>query len=1102
MLAERLRASVPARIRHRGEDYWRLGKAEVIEGGPQVVEAVVRGTEEYAVSLSFRRRKRLLEGNCTCPYFDDRLAICKHIWATVLAADAQGLLSSVRGVARVRLKPGFEPPSDSWELLARANSSFGPSEPASPPWRARLREVKKTAPGVDPEQRVWLGQRRIFYQLDAEASRRDGAVTIELRCQDLKKNGEWGALKVGAPHRRTISHLPDSTDRHLLSMILGAREAVGGGWHGLYDKLPRRFILPGEILPTWVRMAADTSRLVVPVKGSAQPSPMAWDDGEPWRLELEVASHGGELRLTGHLQRGTVSVSLAEPVLLSSAGLVFFRDRVARLEVGEAFSWVPLLRREEEIRLPVAQGDQLVETLLGLPQPPVLHLPEELRFEERQGEPLPRLTVRRTTDPWLERNYLLVVALDFDYAGESITWGDDRRGIYSSHPALFLRRDLAAEEAAMGRLQELGVREEAAHRGQESAPRLVLPEGRLPELVHALTVEGWRVEAEGRRYRQAGPLDIEVTSGIDWFDLQGTASFGDQTIGLPKLLNSLHSGERSILLDDGSVGVLPEDWLEKLNPLTEMGELDDERLRFRPSQIGLLDALLAARPEIGFDQAVARARRQLTQFSGVKPKQAPRTFKGTLRDYQKEGLGWLHFLRRFGFGGCLADDMGLGKTVQVLALLESRRQARHSKATSARTRPAPSLVVMPRSLIFNWSNEAARFTPRMRVLDYTGAQRHRQRRRIDDYDVVLTTYGTLRRDIAWLKEVEFDYAVLDEAQAIKNHKSATAKACRLLQARHRLALTGTPIENHAGELMSILDFLNPGLFGPSRRLTPPTAVREGTLDKDGSPHPQLALIASAVRPFILRRTKGQVAKELPEKVEQTLYCELLPKQREDYDQLRSHYQRELLGKVDERGMARSKMHVLEALLRLRQAACHPGLIDPRRREEDSGKLALWLPQLEEVVEEGHKSLVFSQFTSMLAIVRAQLDARGIPYEYLDGRTRKREPRIRRFQEDPDCPVFLISLKAGGLGLNLTAAEYVFLLDPWWNPAVEAQAIDRSHRIGQTRTVFAYSLIARDTVEEKVLELQKSKRQLAEAIIRADSGLLRTLTREELAELLS
>ncbi|MFL6232201.1 MAG: DEAD/DEAH box helicase, partial [Thermoanaerobaculia bacterium] len=438
----------------------------------------------------------------------------------------------------------------------------------------------------------------------------------------------------------------------------------------------------------------------------------------------------------------------------------------------------------------------------------------------------------------------------------------------------------------------------------------------------------------------------------------------------------------------------------------------------------------------------------------------------------------------------LADDMGLGKTVQVLALLEARRELREREGL------APSLAVVPRSLVFNWLAEAARFAPLLRVLDHTGAGRARDGDPFAGCDLVLTTYGTLRQDVAALRKVEFDYVILDEAQAIKNADSQTAKAARLLRGRYRLALSGTPVENHLGELWSLLEFLNPGILGASSTLS---AHSEELRD----PAPETReLLARALRPFLLRRTKEQVAPELPAKVEQTLYCELPPKQRRLYDELRDHYRSSLGARIDQQGLGRTKILVLEALLRLRQAACHPGLVDRDRAAEPCAKLDLLLPQLREVLAEGHKALVFSQFTSFLALVREQLDAEGISYLYLDGRTRDRQAKVETFQSDSDCRLFLISLKAGGLGLNLTAADYVYLLDPWWNPAVEAQAIDRAHRIGQERPVFASRLVARDTVEEKILELQKSKRQLADAVIQADESLLAGLSREDLELLLS
>jgi SNF2 family DNA or RNA helicase len=467
----------------------------------------------------------------------------------------------------------------------------------------------------------------------------------------------------------------------------------------------------------------------------------------------------------------------------------------------------------------------------------------------------------------------------------------------------------------------------------------------------------------------------------------------------------------------------------------------------------------------------------------------PAGFVGQLREYQCEGLGWIEFLRRFSFGGCLADDMGVGKTAQVLALFETRRAARAAGETVP-----PSLVVLPRSLVFNWKEEAARFTPQLRLLDYTGIERNG-----DDfsaYDAVLTTYGTLRCDILRLKDFGFDYIVLDEAQAIKNASTESAKAVRLLKGAHRLALSGTPVENHLGELWSLFEFLNPGMLGSASVFKMAGGVGR-TPDEDTR-----RLLAHGLRPFILRRTKDQVARELPPKTEQTIYCELKPTQRKLYNELRQHYREALLKRVEKDGLAKSKIQVLEALLRLRQAACHPGLLDEKRKGEPSAKLDTLLAQIAEVTEEGHKALVFSQFTSLLSIVRERLDADRVPYEYLDGQTRDRKAPVDRFQNDPDCRLFLVSLKAGGLGLNLTAAEYVFLLDPWWNPAVEAQAVDRAHRIGQTQQVFAYRLIARDTVEEKVLELQKTKRDLAAAIIGEDNSLIRNLKREDLELLLS
>jgi len=587
-------------------------------------------------------------------------------------------------------------------------------------------------------------------------------------------------------------------------------------------------------------------------------------------------------------------------------------------------------------------------------------------------------------------------------------------------------------------------------------------------------------------YRSPGAVSVEVATRIDWFELKGAVAFGDVSAPLPAVLAAARRGDTVVPLGDGTFGVLPEEWLARYGLLAGLGTSEGDGLHFARSQAGILDALLGSQPGAVWDEGFARAREALHRFGGVTPADPPAGFRGVLRDYQRDGLGWHAFLQQFGFGGCLADDMGLGKTVQVLALLLARR----GEAAG------PSLIVVPKSLVFNWKQEAARFAPELRILDHTGIARSTPGDHYRGYDVVLTTYGTLRRDAAALSGFVFDYVILDEAQAIKNAATATAKAARLLRGAHRLALSGTPVENHLGELWSLFEFLNPGMLGAS------SAFRHSGAELRNPSAETRALLAQGLRPFVLRRTKEQVVRELPPKLEQTLYCDLDAPQRAAYDQIRTHYRRSLLARVEREGLGRSKIMVLEALLRLRQAACHIGLIDRTRAGETSAKLDVLLARLAEVIEGGHKALVFSQFTRFLAIVRERLDRDRVPYAYLDGRTHDRAARVAEFEGDPACRLFLVSLKAGGLGLNLTAADYVFLLDPWWNPAVEAQAIDRTHRIGQVRPVFAYRLIARDTVEEKVLALQESKRSLAESIITADNSLIRTLTREDLALLLS
>jgi non-specific serine/threonine protein kinase len=431
----------------------------------------------------------------------------------------------------------------------------------------------------------------------------------------------------------------------------------------------------------------------------------------------------------------------------------------------------------------------------------------------------------------------------------------------------------------------------------------------------------------------------------------------------------------------------------------------------------------------------------------------------------------------------------LGKTVQVLAYLESQRE-------QTRIRNA-ALLVVPKSLITNWQRESQKFTPGLRFLEYLGMSRSRDTSIFDEYDIVLTTYGTMLRDVEILRGYRFSHIILDESQAIKNPLAKSARAARLLNGEHRIVMTGTPVENNTFELWSQFAFLNPGLLGNmeyfKREFANPI--------ESGGDEEAAALLRKLIHPFILRRTKEQVAPELPPRTERVVYTDMAPAQKKVYTQTRDRYRAELLGLIESEGLDDARMKVLEGLLRLRQIAIHPALVD-RQYKGEAPKFELLMETLETLQAENHKALIFSQFVETLKLVRRELEERRIKYVYLDGQSPNRQSRVDLFQGDPSYPFFLISLKAGGVGLNLTAADYVIHLDPWWNPAVEIQASDRAHRIGQDKPVFVYKIITRDTVEEKILQLQERKRALVKSIIATEASFFKSLTKDDVKSLFS
>jgi SNF2 family DNA or RNA helicase len=1595
-------------IRSRGADYFQEGRVRITNGSDWKVYARVRGSRTYRVDLEIKGDELIV--NCDCPHFEREP--CKHLWATILAAEEKEYLRGDGSNGPLEMvsdfddddfydygKNGFyddddaEGPDDDYDQPPRnAGNIFGGarrSKAGLPSWKEQLtalgRDARALLAGAGEE---WPPTRRVIYIVDVQATLESQHLIIDTLIQDLKQNGEWGKPRKQRIPRWQITSLPDADDRQIFAMLVGSREQSDYSYYGYdyqdaYDTAPFRHRLTAPLPQIILPLIARTGRCYLkPRSDSGELNMIEWEEGEPWRFSVCVRrddQRPGQYIVEGVMRRGEERYDLTKATLILQGGLIFTPKSVAALDDGGAFHWVSILRRIGSLSVPEDQISEFMTEVLSEAHLPRLDLPEELRYEEINAKPRPCLMFKAQ-----RRNARLRASLSFDYAPESrgcvLDKDDPRRGVYHVESRNYILRDREAEAAFIRRLTEAGLKYVKPNYYEKQSGWEIAPT-KLPRVVRDLVAEGWRVEAEGKTFRSPGEIKIQVSSGIDWFELHSSVDFGETTARLPELLAALKRGDTMIELDDGAYGMLPEDWLKKYGLLMGLGEAHDDHLRFRKTQVGALNALLSSQPEVHFDETFARARDELKRFDSIKPADPSEEFKGELRPYQKDGLGWINFLRQFSFGGCLADDMGLGKclasdslilingeliaaedawnrfagasvfdvggdwaepttelltnsvneatgritqtkikrlyrqrvcehlrritlgdgssititrrhqlltdrgwtndlsegdyvcvpakllwhgetqdsdltkflawqiaegyeisspprliitqkdvsvlrelrhclmrisekfgikvnnptihvpsdrhapdlgvysaefkrfleshgyewgkrsreksippsvmraddasvrvflsnyftaeasvvdsmrsieistaspkliqqlssllrrfgiwmrisekqkcatngsgiyrsyyigtmggnsarnfyreigfcdpekqsrlekiceyqnntnvegipaseivaqvvkatglpvrhfglhnsiyldgsqqfsrsslervavacnnilngdaekeyrsqkqskwttrtlkayanldrglieltrdqlrrllgqevfyckirsveeveydgwvydfevaehhnfiannilchnTVQVLALLEERRQLRESSASDSQgerngkkvqppeggttNRVAPSLAVVPKSLVFNWKQEAARFTPKLRVLDHTGQTREKESlEHFDDYDLILTTYGTLRNDAVLFKDTRFDYVILDEAQAIKNADTVSAKAARLLKGDHRLALSGTPIENHLGELWSLFEFLNPGMLGSASVFKLAGGVARNPDEETRQ------LLAQALRPFILRRTKSQVAKDLPAKQEQTIFCELEPEQRKLYNELRDHYRNTLLDRIARDGIAKSKIQALEALLRLRQAALHPGLIDKKRVKEDSAKLDLLLPQLIELFEEDHKVLVFSQFTSFLAILRKRLDKEKVEYEYLDGSTRDRQARVERFQNDPDCKLFLISLKAGGLGLNLTAAEYVYLLDPWWNPAVESQAIDRAHRIGQTQQVFAYRIIARDTVEEKVLALQGVKRDLADAIINADNNLIRNLTKEDLELLLS
>jgi Bacterial SNF2 helicase associated len=671
--------------RNRGDEYFRLKRVKVHIGSSAEVSATVNGMEPYEVLLKVSGTK--LSVSCTCPYFLNEGQNCKHIWASILTADEQGYLSDAAAGKDTSLNPdtigeqssGLFPAPIKLVRAAQAVTPIKPPPPPPPPppprWKTQMGRIVSVAASYRTEASPWPAHKEIVYLLDVPKSQGAHGVVLTIAMRERKKDGGWKSIpRPFSVQRARIAALPLVEDRELLSMLLGGEQYSSYGYLESYDRGPTTFSLSSVTAETILPRVLRTGRCLLPLEGDGtDKSPLQWDDGEPWRFVLEVRGSQREgWQLSGSFRRGPQRMGIDEPLLVIPGGFLFTQERVARLAEDETFPWIAGLRNNNAVVFSEEEREEFFSSLICSPALPLLDLPEALQYEELTLSPRKCLKITQPRSSY--KNDRMRAEVSFEYGGRSVPEHAVARGIYEAGTRRFFRRDVDAEKAAWTQLSEVGLRYVEGGWTQDAGWNLAPT--KLPRVVRALVESGWHVVAEGKAFRQPGQSSVSVSSGVDWFELHGAIEYGDTSAPLPQLLAALKRGETMVTLGDGSYGLLPEEWLRRFGPVAAMGEAEGDHIRFGSNQAGVLDALLATQPAVDCDEAFRRVRQELARFQSISAAEQPAGFQGRLRDYQRDGLGWMHFLRQFSFGGCLADDMGVGKTAQVLALLETRRELR------------------------------------------------------------------------------------------------------------------------------------------------------------------------------------------------------------------------------------------------------------------------------------------------------------------------------------------------------------------------------------------------------------------------------------------
>ncbi len=778
-----------------------------------------------------------------------------------------------------------------------------------------------------------------------------------------------------------------------------------------------------------------------------------------------------------------------------NSSLVYLHDDVLYLwQKAEDVLQAEKFLKEGNIQLSKDNwAEKMRKVIMPLTKEYKVEFDKSLVREIKSGEPEVKLQLQ-------EKGDYLVFQPIFTYKGYETRPADKENiTIPDGDKILIIERNLEAEEIFLKKLESLHT---LFVRPDDNKNNLVLRGADVlrnnwfflfVDAMNEMKVPVFGFEAlRNFRFNTARPnTHIHVSSGLDWFDAKVEIEFGEQRVGIDEIKTALLNKQSFVQLSDGTLGILPDEWLKRYSLLFKVGDGRSDQLRLSKYHMSVIDELYENRDEKELSFELDEKYERLKEFKNIPETEAPVHLQDILRPYQTSGFQWLNYLNDVGWGGILADDMGLGKTIQALCMLHHYKQINNGLM---------ALVVCPTTLIYNWKNEVQKFAPSLSWHIHHGSIRSRNIEELQKHNIIITTYGTLRSDIMVLLKIKFDYVILDESQAIKNPASKVTRAAGLLNAKNRLCMSGTPLQNNTFDIFAQMNFLNPGLLGNMEFFRNEFAT---PIDKFGEQE-QKEHLRKLLFPFILRRTKEQVAKDLPEKTETILFCEMEKEQRKVYEAYRNSYREKILGTIDQQGIGKSQLTILQGLMKLRQICDSPAILN---EEEKYPNHSIKLDELAREIEENighHKALIFSQFLGMLALIKKKLIEDNIPFEYFDGSTSApdREKAIQNFQNNDECRVFLISLKAGGVGLNLTAADYVYIVDPWWNPAVEQQAIDRTHRIGQTKNIFAYRMICIDTIEDKILELQERKRKLASELIADDASFVKALSKSDVEYLFS